>query len=98
MRKLLIAAMFLGVALYGYAQKQPSSGITKEALTQRLAQLKQGQAELQKQQAKIVADLNAYDGAIQECEHWLSEAEKAEAAQPEAPPAPEAKKPQGAKK
>jgi len=39
--------------------------ITREMVEQRLAQLKA-------ERDQLVANLNAYNGAIQDCEYWLS--------------------------
>lgn len=45
--------------------------ITKEAIQTRLKELKATREKLQ-------ADINAYDGAIQDCKYWLAEAKEKE--------------------
>jgi chromosome segregation ATPase len=46
--------------------------ITKEAIEQRLAQLKVEAEQVQAHIVQLQANLNAYQGAIQDCEHWLA--------------------------
>lgn len=68
---LLAACLICGAPLLAQ-QKPEKKGITKEALEQRLKQLQTGRIQ-------AVANLNAFDGAIQECQHWLDELNAAEA-------------------
>ncbi len=49
--------------------------ITRETIEARLA-------ELRAQREQMIANLNAIGGAIQDCEFWLSELEKAEETDP----------------
>lgn len=74
-------------------EKAEKSPITLEALEARLADLQRG-----KEQA--IANVNAYGGAIQECNYWLEQLKAAEEAKKASPPSkapakkePEAKKP-----
>ena len=60
----LALLLVLGGCLAGFAQNSKPSLITKEALELRLA-------ALQRDRAQAVANVNAYDGAIQECQFWL---------------------------
>lgn len=59
----------------------PTTAITVAALEARLAELEQGKAQ-------ALANLHAYEGAIQECRYWLDLAKKAKAVEA-AKPAPE---------
>mgnify|MGYP001566969852 CR=1 FL=1 len=43
-----------------------NSGITRDQIEARLAQLKT-------ERDAAIANINAYNGAIQDCEHWLSQ-------------------------
>jgi len=43
--------------------------LTKEMIEQRLAKLKA-------EREQLIANLNAYNGAIQDCEYWLSVLDK----------------------
>lgn len=52
--------------------------ITREKLQERLAMLKQDQALIQQNLIQLQANLNAYNGAIEECELWLAEFDKSE--------------------
>lgn len=45
--------------------------MTKEQLTQRLQALTQ-------ERDKIIANVHAFNGAIEDCKYWLAEFEKAE--------------------
>jgi hypothetical protein len=45
--------------------------ITREEIEKRLEQLKIEQAQVQNNLTQLQANLNAYLGAIQDCEHWL---------------------------
>uniref|UniRef100_A0A6M3IEM1 Uncharacterized protein n=1 Tax=viral metagenome TaxID=1070528 RepID=A0A6M3IEM1_9ZZZZ len=45
--------------------------ITREAIEARLA-------DLRAQREQLVGNLNAFNGAIQDCEFWLAEVDKAE--------------------
>ena len=54
----------MGGCLAGFAQNGKPSPITKEALELRLA-------ALERDRAQAIANVNAYDGAIQECQFWL---------------------------
>ncbi len=60
----LVLLLLLGGCLAAFAQNSKPSPITKEALEQRLAALKRDRTQ-------AVANVNAYDGAIQECQFWL---------------------------
>lgn len=60
----LVLLLLLGGCLAVFAQNSKPSPITKEALEQRLA-------ALQRDRTQAVANVNAYDGAIQECRFWL---------------------------
>lgn len=52
--------------------------ITREQVAARLEKLTSEKAQLQSSIAQIQANINAYDGAIQDCEFWLAELEKEE--------------------
>jgi hypothetical protein len=52
--------------------------ITREALEQRMAQLKA-------QYDQFVANANATQGAMMECQYWLDQIKAAETKQPESP-------------
>lgn len=72
------------------------AGATVEALRKRLQ-------DLLLDRERAIANVNALEGAIQECEYWLSEVQAAEKAKAEAPkveqkPDPKAKPPKGVKK
>jgi hypothetical protein len=58
---------------------KPEPVVTRAQLEQRLADLKAG-----KEQA--VANVNAFEGAIQECQHWLDAVNAAESPKPAPPP------------
>lgn len=60
----LALLLVLGGCLAGFAQNSKPSPITKEALELRLA-------ALERDRAQAIANVNAYDGAIQECQFWL---------------------------
>jgi hypothetical protein len=60
----LALLLVLGGCLTGFAQNSKPSPITKEVLGLRLA-------ALQRDRTQAVANVNAYDGAIQECQFWL---------------------------
>jgi septal ring factor EnvC (AmiA/AmiB activator) len=47
--------------------------MTKKELEERLAKLHSEQELVRKNLIQLQANLNAYEGAIQECEHWLSQ-------------------------
>jgi len=82
MSKWLVVLVLL--AGFVFAEEKPAAppaGITKAALEARLTELKNG-----KDQA--VANLNAFTGAIQECEHWLEFLKAAEDAKAKPQPAP----------
>jgi hypothetical protein len=72
MRRIYLAILLMGGCLPMPAQtaqavppaKTDKPAITRQMLEQRLAELKAG-----KEQA--VANVNAFEGAIQECSHWL---------------------------
>lgn len=76
-------SLLLGVLLSGAilaAQTAPPvqvvkpaapAGVTKEKLQARLT-------ELQKGRDQAMANVNAYDGAIQECQYWISQVEESE--------------------
>lgn len=69
------------------AHEKPATviGISKEALQERLGKLNQGRDN-------ALATLQAYDGAIQECQHWIDYLEKQKKEAQEAEK--ESKKPQ----
>ncbi len=46
--------------------------ITREVIERRLEQLRKEQGLVQANILELQANLNAYAGAIQDCEHWLS--------------------------
>jgi hypothetical protein len=46
--------------------------ITREEIEKRLAQLKTDQVQVQANLVQLQANLNAYAGAIQDCEYWLT--------------------------
>lgn len=86
----LAILLVLGGGLSIFAQDKPSdnpkSVITKKALQDRLAGLEKGRDQ-------TLADLQAYDGAIQECKYWIGKFEAAnkesgkdESAKPKAAP------------
>lgn len=52
--------------------------MTKEAILERLEVLRAGRAELESKRVRLVANINATDGAIQDCEFWLEAAEREE--------------------
>jgi hypothetical protein len=60
-------------------EKVEKSPITQEALEARLADLERGRVQ-------AIANLNAYDGAIQECNYWLGQLKAAEEARKASPP------------
>ncbi len=47
--------------------------ITREAIEKRLADLRAQREQVQANLVQLQANMNAYDGAIQDCEHWLSQ-------------------------
>ena len=63
-RVALALLLVLGGCLVGFAQNSKPSPITKEVLELRLA-------ALQRDRLQAIANVNAYDGAIQECQFWL---------------------------
>jgi len=71
-RALSITLLFLSLCFLAYAQSTPKNegGITKEVLQQRLVELQSGRDQ-------AMANLNAYSGAIQECQHWIDYIEAA---------------------
>jgi peptidoglycan hydrolase CwlO-like protein len=77
---LAVTAMVTQVLLLG--QTAPPSApavLTKEAVQQRLTELK-------KQKEQVLADVNALSGAIQDCEYWLEELNKKLAPPKQEPP------------
>ncbi|KKK71034.1 hypothetical protein LCGC14_2917990 [marine sediment metagenome] len=52
--------------------KEIQTKITKEMLNERLQDVEMQKQNLQKDQSKIEADMNACDGAIQDCRYWLN--------------------------
>ncbi len=54
--------------------------MTRELLHKRLEWLKTQQLQAAKVAEQAMANLQAFGGAIQECEHWLSQIEAAESA------------------
>ena len=67
-------AFLLAVLMLSLSAQTPASlagkQVTLEALQQRLQ-------ELQKERETVLANLHAYDGAIQETQHWITELTKA---------------------
>jgi septal ring factor EnvC (AmiA/AmiB activator) len=49
--------------------------INREELEKRLEQLKVEQAQVQANLVQLQANLNAYLGAIQDCEYWINQLE-----------------------
>jgi hypothetical protein len=49
--------------------------MTPEALRARREQLVAEQQRLKMQHDRLIANLNAYDGAIQEVDHWIARLE-----------------------
>lgn len=54
--------------------------ITREQLVARKAELEQSKAQLEQGLAQAKANYNAHEGAIADCEHWLSLLDAQEAA------------------
>ena len=46
--------------------------ITKDAIQARLEQLRAGSAQIKQDLERLTTSLHATDGAIQDCEYWLS--------------------------
>ena len=65
---LVICLLIVGA---GLAQKESKPPITKEVLQQRLGQLQQAREQ-------AIANVNALNGAIQECTYWIDQIEAAE--------------------
>ena len=63
--------LVLGGCLTVSAQASKPPLITREALLDRLE-------VLERDRAQVIANINAYDGAIQECKYWLEQLEIAE--------------------
>jgi hypothetical protein len=87
MRTTILAALLVGASLALCAQTMsppataavnPAAVVTREQLEQRLTELKAG-----KEQA--IANVNAFEGAIQETLRWLDELDKASTEKPTAP-------------
>lgn len=55
--------------------------LTKEVIEQRLAELKNGRQQTVQQIEQLTANLNATEGAIQDCEHWLKTLAEAQPAE-----------------
>jgi hypothetical protein len=88
--KMILCGAVLAAGLLVGGQQAPAppalvQTITVTMLEQRLADLKAG-----KEQA--VANVNAFEGAIQECQHWLDALKAGQAAPPKPAPTPEKKK------
>lgn len=45
--------------------------LTREDIEKRMEKLRAEQAQVQANVVQLQANLNAYAGAIQDCEHWL---------------------------
>mgnify|MGYP001581135598 CR=1 FL=1 len=90
-RTISLALLFLlilgGCFCHASAQTSGKYPITVEALEARLAGLEKGRAQ-------TLANLSAYDGAIQECHYWLDLVKKAAPAET-AKPAPKTGDPKG---
>jgi len=87
---LLVLGGCLSMSAQDNSLKEAKPAITKQAFQDRLAGLEKGRAQ-------ALADLSAYDGAIQECQYWLEQVEKAEAeakAAPKEKPKDESKQPE----
>ena len=52
--------------------KSKQMNITKELLEERLQDVEMQKQNLQNDRSKIEADMNACDGAIQDCRYWLN--------------------------
>ena len=52
--------------------------MTREKLIARLEELKKAQQEAQANFVQLQANLNAFQGAIQDCEYWLNELSREE--------------------
>jgi len=94
--RLLCLTLLLGVGHMVSAQQPPPpqappqpapQGVTQQALESRLAVLKT-------QYDQAVANANAFQGALEDCQYWIDQMKAAEAAKaaPATPPAPPAKK------
>ena len=70
-RVALALLLVLGGCLTVSAQASKPPLIDREALLDRLE-------VLQRDRAQVIANINAYDGAIQECKYWLEQLELAE--------------------
>lgn len=70
-RVILALLLVLGGCLTVSAQAGKPALITREALLDRLE-------VLERDRAQVIANINAYDGAIQECKYWLEQLELAE--------------------
>lgn len=71
MRTLLLALILLPIG--GWAQdKKPATTpvITVESLKARIAELNKQKVATERQ---ALADINAYNGAIQDCEYWIDQ-------------------------
>jgi len=80
-RLTLALLLVLGGCLAVFAQPGKPHPITQQALELRLE-------TLERNRAQAIANVNAYDGAIQECKYWLEllkKAEKKERAKEEKP-------------
>ena len=67
----LALLLVLGGCLTVSAQSSEPSPITREALLDRLE-------ALERDREQVIANINAYDGAIQECKYWIEQLENAE--------------------
>jgi peptidoglycan hydrolase CwlO-like protein len=75
---LLLAACFLVGAACAQTKNGPATpAVTREQLEKRLAELHAGREQ-------ALANVHAFDGAIQECQHWIDEL-KVEAAKSKSP-------------
>ena len=69
MRRLIVAFILSGSLLFAQDKPTPKKipvAVTQEKLQQRIEELK-----AQREQA--IANANAYAGAIQECEYWITQ-------------------------
>ena len=62
--RICAALLVLGGCLLVSAQSSKPNPITRETMEQRLG-------ALERDRAKVIANINAYDGAIQEIKYWI---------------------------
>lgn len=75
----LCVLLVLGGCWMASAQDvSPKSEINRKTLEARMKELENGLRNAQERLAQAQADVNAYDGAMQECRHWMEFLAKAE--------------------